>query len=140
MTDLGLLRYFLGIEVKKTENDIFISQETYATVILKRLNMQDSKLVPTPTVMGLKLRKNDYNSKVECNNKEHCNNNVNPTLYKSMVGNLMYLIATRSNITYAVSLVSRFMETTKERHWKVAKIIISYVKWDKGIGYYVHYK
>ena len=104
MTDLGFLRYFLRIEVKQTENGIFISQTRYVAEILERFNMQNNKPSPNPIVMGLKL------------SKEDCSSNVNSTLYKSMVGSLIYLIATRPDIMYVVSLVSRFMETPKETH------------------------
>jgi len=93
ITDLGLLRYFLGIEVKKIENDNFISQEKYVVDILERFKMQNSKPTPTPTIMGLKL------------SKEDCSSNVNPTLYEIMIGSLMYLTTTRPDIMYVVSLV-----------------------------------
>ena len=105
MNDLGLLRYFLGIEVKKNEKGIFISQEKYVAEVLKRFNMQHIKAVVTPIVMGLKLRKED-------NNK-----NFDPSLYKSIVGSLMYLTAMRPDIMHVVILISRFMETPKETHW-----------------------
>ena len=68
MTNFGLLRYFLGIEVKQTENGIFISQAKYVTDILERFNMQNNKPAPNPTVMGWKL------------SKEDCSSNVNMTL------------------------------------------------------------
>ncbi|MBO1694908.1 reverse transcriptase domain-containing protein, partial [Bacteroides uniformis] len=55
MTDMGLLRYFLGIEVEQGEKGIFISQAKYVANILKRFNMQIIKTKPTLTVMGLKL-------------------------------------------------------------------------------------
>eukprot|EP00253_Pinus_taeda_P034035 PITA_34035 len=122
MTDLGLLRYFLGIEVKETENGIFISQAKYVANILERFKMQNNKSAPTPTVMGLKL------------SKEDCSNNVNLTLYKSMIGNLMYLTTTRPNIMYAMSLVSRFMDTPKDTHWQAAKRILRYVNGTKHYG------
>ena len=57
MTDMGLLRYFLGIEVEKNENNIFISQAKYVNEVLERFNMQDCKAAITPIVMGLKLSK-----------------------------------------------------------------------------------
>jgi len=119
ITNLGSLRYFLGIEVKQTKNGIFISQEKYLADILDRFNMQNSKPTPTPTVMGLKL------------SKEDCSSNANSTLYQSMVGNLMYLTTTRPDIMYVVSLVSRFMETSKETHWQAAKRILRYVNGTK---------
>ena len=72
--------------------------------------------------MGLKLSKKD------------CSNNVNPTLYKIMVGSLMYLTATRPDIMSAVSLVSRFMETPKETHWQASKRILMYVNVTKEYG------
>ena len=105
MTDMGLLRYFLGIEVEKNENKIFISQAKYVNEVLERFNMQDCKATITPTVMGLKLNKED-------NNKD-----FDPSLYKSIVGSLMYLTATRPDIMHVVSLISRFMERPKEAHW-----------------------
>lgn len=122
MTDLGLLRYFLGIEVHQKKNGIFICQSKYVDQILKRFKMQNSKFAPTPTTTGLKLSKDD------------CNNNVNPNLYKSMVGSLMYLTATRPDIMYAVSSISRFMETPKETHWLAAKRILRYVNGTKAYG------
>eukprot|EP00253_Pinus_taeda_P003666 PITA_03666 len=119
MTNMGLLRYFLGIEVGQSENGIFISKEKYVNELLKIFNMQDSKAAITPTVMGLKLSKEDISK------------DFDPSLYKSIVGNLMYLTATRPDIMHAISLISRFMERPKEAHWQAAKIILRYVKGTK---------
>eukprot|EP00253_Pinus_taeda_P023258 PITA_23258 len=116
MTDMGLLRYFLGIEVDQNENGIFISQTKYVNEVLGRFNMQEWKAVITPTVMGLKLSKVDSSR------------DFDPSLYKSIVGSLMYLTATRPDIMFDVSLISRFMERPKEAHWQAAKIILRYVK------------
>ena len=66
--------------------------------------MQNNKKAPTPTVVGLKLSKEDSSKRVD------------PTLYKSMVGSLMYLIATQEDLMHAVSLIFRFMETPKDSH------------------------
>eukprot|EP00253_Pinus_taeda_P014297 PITA_14297 len=119
MTNLGLLRYVLGIEVKQTENGIFISQAKYVVNIVERFIMQNNKPAQTPTIMRLNL------------SKEDCSNNINPTLYNSMIGSLMYLTANRPDIMYAVSLVSRFMETPKETHWQAAKRILRYANGTK---------
>ena len=94
MTDMGLLRYFLGIEVEQNQNGIFTSQAKYVNEVLERFNIQECKAAITPTVMGLKLSKDD-------NNKD-----FDPSLYKSIVGSLMYLTATRPDIMHAVSLIS----------------------------------
>jgi len=122
MTDMGLLRYFLGIEVDQNENGIFISQARYINQVLGRFNMQECKAAITPTVMGLKPSRED-------NTKD-----FDPSLYKSVVGSLMYLTATRPDIMFAVSLISRFMERPKEAHWQVAKRILRYVKGTKRFG------
>ena len=66
--------------------------------------MQHNKAAVTPTIMGLK------------SSKEDCSKNADLTLYKSIVGSLMYLTATRPDIMYVVILISRFMETPKETH------------------------
>jgi hypothetical protein len=84
--------------------------------------MINSKVGPTPVIIGLKLSKEDEVSKVD------------PTLFKMMVENLMYLTTTRPNVMYGVSLISRFMETPKESHWKVGKIIMIYVNGTRDFG------
>ena len=56
MTDLGIMRYFMGIEVHQSKGGIFISQSKYAHEILKRFNMLNSKASPTPVITRLKLR------------------------------------------------------------------------------------
>eukprot|EP00253_Pinus_taeda_P035202 PITA_35202 len=119
ITDMGLLRYFLGIEVDQNENGIFISQEKYVNEVSSRFNMQECKAAITPMIMGLKLSKED-NSK-----------DFDPSLYKSIVGSLIYLTATRPDIKFTVSLISRFVERPKEAHWQAAKRILS--DWAGGL-------
>eukprot|EP00253_Pinus_taeda_P009291 PITA_09291 len=113
MTDMGFLRYFLGIEVVQNEKGIFISQARYVDQVLSRFSMEECKAAITPTVMGLKLSREDSSK------------DFDSSLYKSIVGSLMYLTATRPDIMYAVSLISRFMERPKEAHWQAAKRILS---------------
>jgi len=71
--------------------------------------MESCKPTPTPVAIVTKLSKDDEGSY------------VNPTLFKILVGSLMYLTATRPNIIQGVSLTSRFMESPKDSHWKVGK-------------------
>jgi hypothetical protein len=77
--------------------------------------MEGCNPAETPIPLGTKLSKNDEGSIVDS------------TLYKSLVGSLLYLIATRPDIMYATSLVSRFMESPKDSHWKMEKRILRYV-------------
>eukprot|EP00253_Pinus_taeda_P034807 PITA_34807 len=113
---------FTGIEVDQNENGIFISQAKYVNEVLGRFNMQECKAAITPTVMGLKLSKEDSSK------------DFDPSLYKSIVGSLMYLTATRTDIMFAVSLISRFMESPKEAQRQATKRILRYVKGTKRFG------
>ena len=115
MTDLGLMNFFLGIEVQQYESGIFISQSKYASEVLKIFNLSNCKTTPTPLITGLKLSKDDEGSTVD------------PTLFKRLVGSLMYLTMTRPDIMYGLSLISRFMQSPKDSHWQVAKRILRYV-------------
>ncbi|KAH9681198.1 hypothetical protein KPL71_026879 [Citrus sinensis] len=114
--DIGLMAYYLGIEVKQKEEGIFISQESYAKEILKKFKMNDCKLISTPVECGVKLSKHDEGE------------DIDSTFLKSLVGSLCYLTCTRPNILYVVGLVSRYMENPKTTHFKAAKRILRYIK------------
>ncbi|KAL8128004.1 hypothetical protein AgCh_014797 [Apium graveolens] len=125
MTDLGELHHFLGIEFHQSTGGIFISQQSYAKEILQKFRMENANPVSTPCITGLKL------------SKEGEGKLVNSAMFRSLVGNLMYLTSTRPDIMYAVSLVSRFMQKPYSNHWEAAKRILRYVKGtlDYGIFY-----
>ena len=59
---------------------------------------------------------------------------MDPMLFKRLVGSLMYLTATRPDIMYGVSLISRFMESQKDSHWQAGKRILRYVIGTKDLG------
>ncbi|KAM2065116.1 hypothetical protein EV1_027912 [Malus domestica] len=122
MTDIGLMAYYLGIEVKQNEEGIFISQESYVKEILKKFKMDDCKPISTPMECGVKLTKHDEGERVD------------PTFFKSLVGSLRYLTCTRPDILYAVGLVSRYMENPTTTHLKTAKRIIRYLKGTVNFG------
>ena len=109
------MKYFLGIEVEKSNHGICISQQKYAVDVLKNFKMEKCKPTDTPISLGTNL------------SKEYLGSEVNCTLYKQLVGSLMYLTATRPDIAYATSYISRFMESPKDSHWKVGKRILRYI-------------
>ncbi|KAK2967836.1 hypothetical protein RJ640_001778 [Escallonia rubra] len=119
MMDMGLMSYYLGLEVKQMKDGIFMSQEGCANEVLKKFKMLDSKPVKTPRVCGVKLRKFDGGKKVDS------------TLFKSLVGSLRYLTCTRPDILFSVVLVSCFMEALSSIHMKSAKRILCYLKVNK---------
>ncbi|KAG6478573.1 hypothetical protein ZIOFF_062016 [Zingiber officinale] len=89
MSDLGKMHYFLGIRIVQSATGIFISQKKYAQEILDRFQMENCNSVNTPAEVGLKLVRNPEGRKVDS------------TLYKQIIGNLMYLTATRPDIMHA---------------------------------------
>ena len=113
---LGLMHYFLGIQVWKEEGRIMIFQIKYALDVLKKFNMSDCKPCNTPCEVGLKWSTNSTQKKVD------------GKLYRQLVGNLLYLTITRPDIAYAVGIVSRYMADPHIEHWKVAKRILIYIK------------
>ncbi|XP_061346732.1 uncharacterized mitochondrial protein AtMg00810-like [Gastrolobium bilobum] len=125
MTDLGLMKYFLGLEVRQDNSGIFVSQEAYAKEILKRFKMADCKPVSTPMEPGSKLSKYDGGDLVDASK------------YRSLVGSLRYLTCTRPDISLSVDVVSRFMEEPRYTHWKAVKRILRYVQ--GTISHGLHY-
>ena len=94
MKDLGTMHYLLGLEVWQKQSEIMLSQGKYAVEILKRLGMMDCKSMTTSMTMNLKLF-GDTTSK-----------RVDATLYRQMIGLLMYLTNTRPNICFTMNTLS----------------------------------
>ncbi|CAL2272543.1 unnamed protein product [Prunus armeniaca] len=109
MTDLGKMRYFLGIKVIQGSDGIFICQQKYAQEVLERFNMDQCNSVLNPVVPGFKLTKDKGGVKVDS------------IIYKQMVGSLIYLTTTRPDLMFIVSLISRYMEHPTEHHLLAAK-------------------
>jgi hypothetical protein len=116
MTNLGEMKYFLGIEIEQKTDSIFISQQKYTTNILKKFKMLNCKRVDTPLAMNTKLSKEDEDQPT--NEKE----------YRSLVGSLLYLTATRPDLMYAASLLSRFMTNPSQTHFVTAKRALRYIR------------
>ncbi|KAL6133806.1 hypothetical protein ACLB2K_066039 [Fragaria x ananassa] len=125
MNDMGLLHYFLGIEVSQSKDGIFISQKKYAENILKKFNLLGCNSVATPLIANEKLKKEDGAKKAD------------PTKYRSLIGGLLYLTATRSDIIFAASLLSRYMQEPSQIHFGAAKRVLRYLQGtlDHGILY-----
>ncbi|KAK2988423.1 hypothetical protein RJ640_023970 [Escallonia rubra] len=116
MTDIGLMSYYLGIEVKQRDDGIFISQEAYAKEVLKRFNMENCNPISIPIEVEKKLSRHVKEGPID------------RTLFRSLVGSLRYLTCTRPDILYAVGYISRYMENPTTYHFKVAKRILRYLK------------
>ncbi|GAU16044.1 hypothetical protein TSUD_339150 [Trifolium subterraneum] len=118
MTDLGKMRFFLGVEVKQLDCGIFIYQQKYAKELLMRFHMEQCNTVCSPIVPGNKLTKDEGGKTVDVTN------------YRQVIGCLMYLLATRPDLTYSVCLIARYMERPTEAHLAAAKRVMRYLKGD----------
>jgi hypothetical protein len=122
MSDLGLLRYYLGIEVLQSSRGISLCQAAYAGKILERSGMADCNPCQAPMECRLKLSKES---------KEPV---VDKTLYRSIVGSLRYLVNTRPDLSFAVGYVSRFLDEPHEDHLSAVKHILRYVAGTRSFG------
>eukprot|EP00253_Pinus_taeda_P027481 PITA_27481 len=114
--DLGHLHYFLGLQVLQSKKGISLSQSKYACDLLRHFHMEDYKPAPSPFQSEAKLL-------VTCTSPE-----VDATLYRQLVGKILYLTHTRLELSFVVGLVARFMQNPHESHWKAAKRILCYVR------------
>ncbi|KAK9119522.1 hypothetical protein Scep_017615 [Stephania cephalantha] len=116
MTNLGEMTFFLSMEIQQTQHGIFIGQQKYAREVLKKLNLENCKAISTPFSQNDKLNKEDGAEKID------------EGKYRSIIRCLMYLTATRPDIMFSVSLLSRFMHCASELHYKATKRILRYIK------------
>lgn len=116
MKDLDPLKYFLGIEVAQSTSCIAISQRKYVLGILIEIGMLNCR--PCDTAM-------DSNIKLLLGLGESLEDLEK---YHRLVGGLNYLIVTRSNITFAISVVSQFLNASCDSHWHVVMCILQYIK------------
>ncbi|KAM7502462.1 hypothetical protein LguiB_001366 [Lonicera macranthoides] len=126
MTDLGRMKYFLGVEVIQKSEGIYLSQRKYARELLERFGLQNGNPVKNPIVPGCKL------------SKEGEGVTVDATAYKQLIGSLLYITATRPDLMYVVCLLSRFMANPTVLHMQAAKRVLRYLKGTINLG--VFYK
>nr|GEU99437.1 hypothetical protein [Tanacetum cinerariifolium] len=122
MSDMGLLSYYLGIEVSQYADRITLKQPAYVKTILKKTGMEDCNACKYPMEPKLELT------------KDGAGDPIDPTKFRSIVGALRYLTHTRPDISYAVGLVSKFMEKPIAQHLIAVKHILRYVKGTVNYG------
>ena len=122
ISDLGVLSYYLGIEVQQSTTGITIYLSVYAKKLLDTTGLADSNPKRTPMESQLQLKKASTTTV------------VNATNYCSIVGSLRYLVNTHPHLTYSVGYVSRFIEASREEHLGAFKHILRYVAVTRGWG------
>ncbi|WVZ55981.1 hypothetical protein U9M48_006573 [Paspalum notatum var. saurae] len=119
--DLGPLRYFLGIEIARSLKGIVLSQRKYVLDLLEETGMLGCRPCSTPI---------DKNHQINA----EFGDPVNKETYQRLVGRLIYLCHTRPDISYAVSVVSRYMHDPRTGHMDVVYRILRYLKGTPGRG------
>jgi hypothetical protein len=122
MTMMGELKYFLGFQIKQLQDGTFISQTKYIQDILKKFGMKNGKPIKTP------MRTNGHLD-LDTGGKS-----VDQKVYRSMIGSLLYLCASRPDIMLSVCMCARFQANPKEVHLRVVKRIIRYLVYTPKFG------
>jgi hypothetical protein len=122
MKDLGLMHYFLGLEIWQKPDATLVSQGNYTVDILRRFGMMDSKSMSTLMTTNLKKLCSDDSDLVD------------PTMYRQLIGSLMYLVNTRPDICFVVSTLSQCMCEPRQTHWVAAKHVFRYLRGTVGYG------
>ncbi|KAF5763047.1 putative RNA-directed DNA polymerase [Helianthus annuus] len=120
--DLGPLKYFLGIEVARTKDGLVLSQRKYTLDILEDSGMLGCKPCSFPMEQNVKLEDDSEDIRVDAN------------MYKWLVGRLLYLQATRPDLTYWVNVLSQFVSDPRQNHLDAAMRVLRYLKATPGQG------
>ncbi|CAM8965344.1 unnamed protein product [Rhodiola kirilowii] len=116
MSMVGELKFFLGLQVAQEKDETRTHQLKYLREMLVKFRMKDSSTMATPIIPNDSLGKDESSPKVD------------QTLYRGMIGSLLYLTASRPDIMYNVCLCARFQADPRETHLKVVKWILRYLK------------
>ncbi|CAM8981217.1 unnamed protein product [Rhodiola kirilowii] len=125
MSMVGEMNYFLGLQVAQSKEEIFLTQAKYARNLVKKFGLDKATHKRTPAATHVKITTDNAGASVD------------QTLYRSMIGSLLYLTATRPDICQAVGVCARYQADPKDIHLLQVKRIIKYVSGtaDYGLWY-----
>ncbi|GJZ39379.1 retrovirus-related pol polyprotein from transposon TNT 1-94, partial [Tanacetum coccineum] len=125
MLMMGKISFFLGLEISQSPRGIFLNQSKYALESLKKYGMESSDPVDTPMVEKSKLDEDQQGKAVD------------PTHYHGMVGTLMYLTASRLDLTFVVCMCAQYQVKPTEKHLHAVKRIFKYLRGpvNRGLWY-----
>nr|GEV73872.1 retrovirus-related Pol polyprotein from transposon TNT 1-94 [Tanacetum cinerariifolium] len=122
MSMMGQMSFFLGLQVSQNPRGIFINQSKYANETLKKFDFHKSDPVDTPMVERSKL--DEDLSRIP----------VDQTRYRSMIGSLMYLIASRPDLVFAMCMCARYQSKPTKKHLGVVKRVFRYLQGTINMG------
>ncbi|KAK8554175.1 hypothetical protein V6N12_031146 [Hibiscus sabdariffa] len=130
MKDLGEAAYILGVKIYRDRSRrlLGLSQSTYIDKVLKRFSMEKSKRGFLPMRHGISL------SKEMCPSTPQERERMSQIPYASAIGSIMYaMICTRPDLSYALSMTSRYQANPGEGHWTAVKNILKYLRRTKDV-------
>jgi hypothetical protein len=119
---MGELTFLLGIQVKQTNQGTFVHQVKYTKGLMKKFNMAELKPVSTPMSSVISLGPDEDGEAVD--QRE----------YRSMIGSLLYLTATRPDIQFTVGLCACFQSSPRSSHRTAVQWIFRYLKHTPEFG------
>lgn len=122
MKDMGKLKYFLGIEVARSTEGLFLSQIKYALDIIQEVGLSECKPANTSIEQNHKLASDEGPFFSD------------PIKYRCLVGRLVYLLVTRHELCYSIHLMSQFMKAPREAHWEAALRVVCFRKGSSSQG------
>ena len=117
MKNLRHFSYFLGLEITHFTDGLYIIQAKYTSDLLSRAGLIDSKTVDTPVELNAHLTPSGGGEPLS-----------NPSLYRQLVGSLVYLTVTRPDISYAIHQVSQYLSALLSTHYAAVLHILRYLK------------
>lgn len=128
---MGELKYFLGIEVLRSNAGILLNQRKYVLELISEMGLSGAKPAATPLEANIKLTSVEYD---QANAVVGDNLLKEITAYQRLVGKLLYVTITRHGINYDVHALSQFMQMAKKSHWEAVIRLVRYLKVALGQG------
>ena len=110
------INFFLGFQIKELKEGTSINQGKYIKDLLERFNLEEVKTMKTPMSLPIKFDKDEKGKSID------------QTMYRGMIGSLLYLTTSRLDIMYSVCLCARFQSCPKESHLSAVKRILKYLQ------------
>ncbi|XP_039040651.1 uncharacterized mitochondrial protein AtMg00810-like [Hibiscus syriacus] len=131
INDLGVLKYFLGFEVLRSNGGILLTQRKYALEVIEDTGLGGAKPAVTPMEQHIKFTSVEYDGGLEQGVKDD-ELTIEKPMFQRLIGRLIYLTHTGPGIMYTVHHLSRFLQHPKRSHLEAAFRMVRYIKKDPG--------